>query len=458
MRARVDGYLTDVDYTFGYYPEMNPRRARLSLLNAGITPRKTLAACELGYGQGVSANIHAAASTTAWYGCDVMASHAAFAQSLTAASGAKARFTDEAFTTFCARPDLPDFDFIGLHGVWSWISEDNRAVLVDFLARKLRPGGLVYLTYNALPGWSSLSPLRHLLVQHAERVAPGDRAALDFAIRLQALDPLYSRAGPVPELLEKLKGADERYLAHEYFNDNWRPLAFADVAAQLTPAGLAFAGSATFRDHAPTLTMGPAKRDFQAAITDPVMRETVGDYLVNRNFREDYWIKPPVPLLSSAAREAALGDERFVLIRPRAKVSLAFDGFLGDMLLPAPLYGRILDLLADHRPRTLSDIAACPDLARFALPAIVQALLILTGRDDLALAADPAEIAAAAPTAQALNACLVRRPADAAEITVLASPVTGGGIEVGRTERAALAAGLALDPDRQAGLAALGVI
>jgi len=35
--------------------------------------------------------------------------------------------------------DLPDFDFIGMHGIWSWISEEDRALIVEFIRRKLKP-------------------------------------------------------------------------------------------------------------------------------------------------------------------------------------------------------------------------------------------------------------------------------------------------------------------------------
>ena len=72
------------------------------------------------------------------------------------ASGAAAKLFDQAFAEFCARPDLPDFDFIGLHGIWSWISDENRAVIVDFIRRKLKVGGVLYISYNTQPGWAAI--------------------------------------------------------------------------------------------------------------------------------------------------------------------------------------------------------------------------------------------------------------------------------------------------------------
>ena len=50
MHDWSEGYMTEVAYTYGYYPELNPLRARLALIEAGVTPPNILTACELGFG------------------------------------------------------------------------------------------------------------------------------------------------------------------------------------------------------------------------------------------------------------------------------------------------------------------------------------------------------------------------------------------------------------------------
>ena len=136
------GYVTDVDYTYGYYSELNPYYARFVLQDAGYALPAWHTACELGFGQGMSVNLHAASGSLQWYANDFNPQHAAFAQELAAISGSGAELSDESFAEFCARDDLPQFDFIGLHGIWSWISPDNRALIVDFVRRRLRVGGV----------------------------------------------------------------------------------------------------------------------------------------------------------------------------------------------------------------------------------------------------------------------------------------------------------------------------
>ena len=138
MSDWTSGYVTDIGYTYGYYNELNPNRASLAFLNAGYMPPSSGVHCELGYGQGLSVNIHSAASGSAWYATDFNPSQAAFAQSLAYATGADAHLTDEPFADFCNCSDLPDFDSIGLHGIWSWISDENRSSLLTSFVANLK--------------------------------------------------------------------------------------------------------------------------------------------------------------------------------------------------------------------------------------------------------------------------------------------------------------------------------
>ena len=168
------GYVTDVGYTFGYYAELNPLRVRLAFLAAGLAPPACATACELGFGQGLSINVHAAASGAQWFGTDFNPAHARYAQELARASGADAHLYDQSFAEFCGRADLPDFDYIGVHGIWSWVSDENRATIADFLRRKLKTGGVLYISYNTQPGWAAMVPMRELLTAARRALsAPG---------------------------------------------------------------------------------------------------------------------------------------------------------------------------------------------------------------------------------------------------------------------------------------------
>ena len=441
------GYVADMDYIHGYYAELNPRRMRLAFLNLGLASPDIGAACELGFGQGVSVNVHAAASGARWWGCDFLPGHAALARELAASSGADAALSDEAFAAFCARDDLPDFDFVALHGVWSWISDENRAVIVDFLARKLNPGGVVYIGYNAMPGWAPGAPMRQLMAAHADQMSASGRgvaarvdAALDFADRVFELSPLYAKPLPaVGEWLKSIRKQNRHYLAHEYFNRDWRPMDFAEMAASLGPAKLTYAGSASFIEHVDGMNTTPEQSAFLAAIPDQVLRETSRDFIVNRNFRREYWVKGARRITGLEQREG-LRRERILLVTPRADVTLKVTCVLGEASLQADLYGALLDALADHKPHTLGEIEQLKSMKAYSLPALAQAVIVLAGKGDLALVQDDETIARARPKTDRLNARLIERSRGSGEIDVLASPVSGGGLGLGRTQQLMLLA------------------
>ncbi len=191
MSDWTSGYVADIGYTYGYYGELNPNRIGLAFANAGLVAPDVATACELGFGQGLSANFHAAGSKAIWYGTDFNPSQASFAQELAKTSGAASHLFDDTFLDFAHRTDLPDFDFIGLHGIWSWISDENRGVIVDFVRRKLKVGGVLYISYNTLPGWAAFAPMRNLMTEHAEIIGSEGRGivsrindAIEFADKL----------------------------------------------------------------------------------------------------------------------------------------------------------------------------------------------------------------------------------------------------------------------------------
>lgn len=432
------GYVADIGYTFGYYAELNPQRMALPFAQAGLEFPEVKNACELGFGQGVSVNIHAGASGARWYGTDFNPSQAAFAQSLAAASGAQAQLGDEAFADFCARTDLPEFDFIGLHGIWSWISDANRAVIVDFVRRKLRVGGVLYVSYNTQPGWASAVPLRTLLTDHVRRMGVSGQgqaqridASLAFAQKLFDLNPGYLAANPkVGDRLKALQGLSRNYLAHEYFNQDWHPMSFGQMANWLGDAKVSYACSANILDQVHAINLTNDQQAFLAAIPDAVFRESVRDYIVNQQFRRDYWVKGP-RRLSAVAQVEHWSSLKVLLVTPRQEVELKAIGALGEAKLNEDVYKPVLDLLADHKPRTVGQIETALGSA-MTRAQLWQVIAILTGKHDLALVQDDPVQARAKASAEKLNRYLLDRARSYAEVDFLASPVSGGGIAMPR--------------------------
>jgi hypothetical protein len=435
MRDWRDGYVEGLRYVHTYQPELNPLRVAPAFLHAGLVAPAIHTACELGFGLGVSANLHAASSATTWYGTDFDAGHAGFARELCAASGAPARFFDQSFEEFCQRTDLPEFDFIGLHGVWSWINDRNRAVIVDFLRRKLKVGGVAYVGYNAQPGWAAMICLRDLLIAHVESQGSAARgmqyvidAALDFAEQLLAAEPAFREAHPgIQDQLIALKGEDRRYLAHEYFNRDWAPMSFHRVTDMLSGAKLEYACSANHCDAVGVRNLKPEQQALIKASPAGFLRETALDFMVNRKFRRDYWVKG-ARRITPLEKIDGFRSQRVMLMRTRADVSLRpkIAGF--EFVLNPEICDPILDALGDHRPRTLGQIEAAVKDRGINFFQVVDLALTLADTGELASVQDDALTRAARKQTDKLNAYVLAKARHSAEYGLLASPVTGGGM------------------------------
>lgn len=433
------GYVADIGYTFGYYPELNPLRVRLAFINNGLVFPEMGTACELGFGQGMSANLHAAASVTEWHGTDFNPAQAGFAQTLARVADSNAKLYDEAFSDFVAREDLPEFDYIGLHGIWSWISDENRAIIVNFIRTKLKVGGVLYISYNTLPGWAAFAPMRHLMTEHAEIIGSEGRGivsriddAIEFADKLLTTNPLFLRANPlVGERITKLKDQNRHYLAHEYFNRDWHPMHFATMADWLETAKVTYACSANYLDHINGINLTPEQQKFLDEIPDIMFRQSVRDFMVNQQFRRDYWVKG-ARKLNSVEQSEAIRGLKVILVTHRPDVSLKVTGSLGEADMSAAIYGPVLDLLADHVPRTLGQVEMELNIG---LSQIVEVILILTGAGHVSAVQEDSVIAKAKKTTGKLNNYLMDRARGSNDIVYLASPVTGGGIHVGRFQQ-----------------------
>ena len=431
------GYVAEIDYTYGYYRELSPSLLRVACLNAGLTlpAVERLTYLELGFGQGLSVNIHAAANEGDFWGTDFNPMQAAQAQSLAHASGSGATLLNDSFAELAARSELPEFDIIALHGIWSWISDENRQTIVDIIRRKLRVGGIVYVSYNCLPGWAAAMPLRHLITLHAELAgseATGIVGKIDGALKFaqQVVDSgaLYFKANPaVAERLKQIAGQNRHYLAHEYFNLDWEVMSFSDVARMLQNAKLTFAASAHLMDHVDAMFVSETARKLLAEIKQPLLYQSVRDYFINQQFRRDIFVKGG-HRLTPLERSEAFQRQAFVLVINPDAISMKVKSPLGEVTLQENIYGPIIEVLAEENlsAKTLTQLAANQKLRSLTLPQLGQAIFVLMGMGYLDSAQQPTKRTKA--HCAALNTYLYERARSSGAVSFLASPVTGSGI------------------------------
>ena len=291
----ADGYGVQSGYNFGYYRQLSPTWLRLVALSRGVIlpPSETLRYFELGFGQGVSLNVHSAANSGEYWGNDYNPDHLAFAHQMAEASGANLHLLGDSFEQLAERKDLPQFDVIVAHGIWSWIADSTRAAILKFLDERLAPGGLFYISYNALPGAASgiaIQRLVHLITSSADATLTESER---FEIARRYLREVSAEPGShfdgypkARERLDRILGGASPYLLHEYTVASWRPELACEVSAQLKQVGLEFCGSAYLDPKG----FGQPRGEIAEAGT--ILQETLRDFRIDRAFRSDLFVRP----------------------------------------------------------------------------------------------------------------------------------------------------------------------
>lgn len=181
------------------------------------------------------------------------------------------------------------------------------------------------------------------------------RELIGHAAKLRPLESVGQRA---LEERRQIKEQNPQYLAHESFNRDWQPMHFATMGDWLRDAKLVYACSAHYQDHLDALNLTPAQQVFLAEIPDPMFRESVRDFMVNQaDCGATTGSRAPRKLSALEAGDA-LRAQRVILLTHRPDVSLKVVSVLGDVNMNEAAYGPVLDALADHKPKTIGQIAA----------------------------------------------------------------------------------------------------
>jgi hypothetical protein len=209
---------------------------------------------------------------------------------------------------------------------------------------------------------------------------------------------------------------------------------FAAMAEWLEPAKVQYACSAHYLDQVDAINLTADQINFLQEIPDPMFRETTRDFMVNQQFRRDYWVKG-LRNLNPFEQAEQIRQLRVVLVTHRPDVSLKASGALGEASMSEDVYAPILDFLADHKPRSLGQIEQAVKEKGVRFAQVLQAALVLSGQGHLFSVQDDVVTNKAKKQCDKLNQHLYAKARGSSDVSYVASPVTGGGVSVGRFQQ-----------------------
>jgi len=444
------GYVTDVVYLPGFYPQMSPVAMRyVAALNGVRPPRiaEPFRFLELGCGLGRCLTTLAVACPQGEFiGVDLNPEHtAAVAREIAAGEVGNARVITADFGHL--PDDLGMFDFIALHGVYSWVAPSVREEILAIARERLAPGGLLLVSYNAMPGWAHLQPIRGILRQYAA-LRKGDSAqrvrdAVAYLVFMREKQAKYFEHNPrAAAYVDALLQQDPRYLVHEYMNEHWTSFYFAEVAGAFGQQGLSSVGSLPVFTNFWDLCVRPEFQELFRTTTNRLVTEAHKDFCANTAFRWDIYAKSPRVMRDVSERMREVDDLHYRVVR--SGVTLPYQANLGVVTstVQGPLYQSLLGILGGRSLR-LSEIVSAKELQGSSPTDIVRAVDagVAMGLFDVTageVGEPPASPADTVTIPHPFNRAMLESDALGGRSVALASTLTGTGHVVGDLDAAIL--------------------
>jgi SAM-dependent methyltransferase len=364
----TSGYVGDVSYTLGFYRELAPTFLHFCAVVNGVEGpalNRPLRYCELGCGRGYGTSLLAAANPNfEFVGIDFNPSHVAEARSLAArANIPNVTFFETSFADAARSSDrkLAEFDIIVLHGVYTWVERNIRNDICAFIREKLLAGGLLYNSYNVLPGWATAMPIQHLLMEVARRSSRDSLTTLKEGYEIlrtlvEKSSGFVTQNPGVKARIENMGKQDQAYLVHEFLNAGWEPLYITDVMANFAEAKLTFIGSTTLVENRIELCVPKDLQPLLRATPDLAMRELLKDYAINKQFRRDIYMKGP-QILPQQEQRQRFREIVFSLATMTQELPEKFTFPVGELTPKREALAALIEALRD-KPASGADLIA----------------------------------------------------------------------------------------------------
>ncbi len=280
---------------------------------------------------------------------------------------------------------LPAFDYIVLNGIYSWVPLQERGLVLAFLRKFLKPGGAVYASYNARPGWNRLDPFRRIFREATRGLKADPKQRLDvareiYAKLLEARAPAIAATGVTPASLAEIDRIPIEVIAADYANDFAEPLYVTELFSDFAAIDCVFAGPSDMAESATTLSGHEPFKSILARLPQPAGRELAKDMLRDTRFRRDVFVRGG-SRMTADNRDMVMNGLAFALELPSASVRYSMKLPFGEINFDNP-HARALVAVLESGPRALGELVADAHARKVEAQAVVTNVhaLLVTGQ------------------------------------------------------------------------------
>ena len=198
--------------------------------------------------------------------------------------------------------DFGTFDYILVHGIWSWVPDVVKDKILSICNRNLSSRGIAYISYNTYPGWKRLEQLRDIML-YSEKHAPNN-SLKDRTVYTKNVLKLIAETMKMDERsrvqsdykinnINRVIESNDYYVGHEYletFNDPVYVSQFVERAEHL---GCTYVGDESLQRSFITWLDDAVVENIKALSQgNHVDKEQYYDYVYDTQFRMALLTKP----------------------------------------------------------------------------------------------------------------------------------------------------------------------
>ena len=192
-------------------------------------------------------------------------------------------------------PEFGMFDYIIVHGIYSWVPDNVKDKILEVCRENLTPNGIAYISYNTYPGWKSREVARDIMLYAnkytqdlplSEQTRRGKAVVQLFSDAIKSIESEKNNNKSRINNFDSIQTKGDHYIAHEYLEYHNHPLYLNQFVDSLHQHQLAYIGDTDFQ-LSYISWMPQHLRDMinQLSETDYVAREQCLDYLYDVAFR-----------------------------------------------------------------------------------------------------------------------------------------------------------------------------
>ena len=203
--------------------------------------------------------------------------------------------------------DFPRFDYIIVHGVYSWVPKKVREKILLIIKDHLDKDGIAFISYNTYPGWNMVKSIRELMLFHVRAFDDPDEKANQARMILEfIINGLSDDKTPYGAFLKSemalLTQLENSYLLHDHLEKINRPFYFHEFIKDARKNNLEYLADTDLSTmYVPNL---PHAVSAHLLVLDDIIKvEQYMDFIRNRRFRSTLLCHENAPIKRELAPE-----------------------------------------------------------------------------------------------------------------------------------------------------------